>query len=264
MLADVQADFEDRPEEDVLDPVYGAGRVRAPSKKRDNYEEDNFVRFALSRKEQRKLEQMEGKPVDELEDLNDFFRGSDSAATGAAGAGKGRGAVQKLLGNKVPKTTTKASGDEDLSGRRGKAAKKAKVAAGKNDDGSDEEIDSGMSEIEDDFGEHELYKSVKAKSRKSKGGSGLAPAPGKPVNYRPLRDIGPGQSRKASYEMMKNRGLTPHRPKEVRNPRVRQRNKWERAQKKLKSFKAVASTPSRAYSGESSGIRTNISRSAKF
>lgn len=257
MLADVQADVEDRPEEDVLDPVYGASRVRAPSKRRDNYEEDNFVRFTLSKKEQRKLEQLEGKPVDELEDLNDFFRDTDNASTRTATGRKS--VVQKLLGNKTPKAK-KASGDEDSSAQRAKASKKTPAAR----EHEDEEIDSEMSEVEDDIGEHEFYKSVKAKHSEAKQRrSGPAP-PRKPVSYRPLRDVGPEHSRKASYEMMKNRGLTPHRPKEVRNPRVRQRNKWERAQKKIKSFKTVASTPARAYSGESSGIRTNVSRSAKF
>ena len=57
---------------------------------------------------------------------------------------------------------------------------------------------------------------------------------------------------------MKNRGLTPHRSKSVRNPRVKKRQKFEKAKKKVSSQKAIfkgglASTGGR-YDGEASGI----------
>lgn len=57
--------------------------------------------------------------------------------------------------------------------------------------------------------------------------------------------------------ILKNRGLTPHRPKAVRNPRVKKRQKFEKAKKKVSSQKAVykggIGDPAN-YEGERSGI----------
>jgi U3 small nucleolar RNA-associated protein 3 len=75
-------------------------------------------------------------------------------------------------------------------------------------------------------------------------------------------DVAQG-ARKITYEMMKNRGLTPYRKKEQRNPRVKNRNKYERATKKLSSFRRTAADPSQriSYSGETTGIKSRLARS---
>jgi U3 small nucleolar RNA-associated protein 3 len=39
--------------------------------------------------------------------------------------------------------------------------------------------------------------------------------------------------------MLKNKGLTPRRSKDVRNPRVKKRKKFEKAKRKVASQKAV-------------------------
>lgn len=57
--------------------------------------------------------------------------------------------------------------------------------------------------------------------------------------------------------MLKNRGLTPHRAKSVRNPRVKKRQRYEKAKKKVSSQKAVYKGGLAAtgrYDGEKSGI----------
>ncbi|KAJ3053383.1 hypothetical protein HK102_011713, partial [Quaeritorhiza haematococci] len=46
--------------------------------------------------------------------------------------------------------------------------------------------------------------------------------------------------RAATYNILKNKGLTPHRKKEQRNPRLKKRKRYEKAMIKLKSFKRVA------------------------
>ena len=43
-----------------------------------------------------------------------------------------------------------------------------------------------------------------------------------------------GEARKATYKILKNRGLTGHRKKENRNPRVKRRVKYEKAVKRRK------------------------------
>ena len=60
-----------------------------------------------------------------------------------------------------------------------------------------------------------------------------------------------------SRAILKNKGLTPHRSKSVRNPRVKKRQKFEKAKKKLSSQKAIykggIGDPNH-YGGELSGI----------
>ncbi|KAK6500365.1 hypothetical protein TWF481_010708 [Arthrobotrys musiformis] len=70
--------------------------------------------------------------------------------------------------------------------------------------------------------------------------------------------------RAIGYTIEKNKGLTPHRKKDVRNPRVKKRKKFEAAKKKLGSKKAVYKAPTGAYSGEATGIRTKLIKSVKF
>jgi U3 small nucleolar RNA-associated protein 3 len=72
--------------------------------------------------------------------------------------------------------------------------------------------------------------------------------------------------RRVDYKILANRGLTPHRKKELRNPRVKHRNKYEAAKKKLKSFRAVAVDRSKLgmYQGEVTGIKSDVARSSKF
>ncbi|KAK6337531.1 hypothetical protein TWF730_002928 [Orbilia blumenaviensis] len=77
--------------------------------------------------------------------------------------------------------------------------------------------------------------------------------------------IDPSTGKRAiGYTIEKNKGLTPHRKKDVRNPRVKKRKKFEAAKKKLGSKKAVYKAPTGAYSGEATGIRTRIIKSTKF
>jgi U3 small nucleolar RNA-associated protein 3 len=64
--------------------------------------------------------------------------------------------------------------------------------------------------------------------------------------------------RSLTRAILANKGLTPHRAKAVRNPRVKKRQKFEKAKKKLSSMKSVfkgglAVTGGR-YEGEKSGI----------
>lgn len=72
--------------------------------------------------------------------------------------------------------------------------------------------------------------------------------------------------RQASYQILTNKGLTPHRPKIDRNPRLKRRVKYETAVKKLKDFRRVAVDKSSLgqYSGEASGIKTKLARSVKL
>ena len=109
---------------------------------------------------------------------------------------------------------------------------------------------SSMSEIEDDD------EPVRKKPRARRQGT---------TSFRPIEDMdGDSRRRPVPRDILRNRGQTPHRPKEQRNPRVRMRMKHERKSKKLGSFKPISRQPTGRYTGESSGIRSNLSKSVRF
>ncbi|GJJ72353.1 U3 small nucleolar RNA-associated protein 3 [Entomortierella parvispora] len=76
--------------------------------------------------------------------------------------------------------------------------------------------------------------------------------------------LDPNDKRSISWQILKNKGLTPHRKKEQRNPRVKHRNKYEQAKKKIKSVKRVFTRLEGSYGGEKTGIKTGLARSVKF
>ncbi|KAF9454751.1 hypothetical protein P691DRAFT_716558 [Macrolepiota fuliginosa MF-IS2] len=73
--------------------------------------------------------------------------------------------------------------------------------------------------------------------------------------------------RSLTRAILTNKGLTPHRSKAVRNPRVKKRQKFEKAKKKLASQKAVykggLSQSGGRYEGEKSGI-SKVVKSVKL
>jgi len=77
----------------------------------------------------------------------------------------------------------------------------------------------------------------------------------------------PIDHRAASYEIMTNRGLRPHRKKVNRNPRVKKREAYDKALLKRKSQVREGDTSGSgrvAYGGELTGIKANLSRSRRF
>ena len=72
--------------------------------------------------------------------------------------------------------------------------------------------------------------------------------------------------RAISYAIEKNKGLAPKRKKEVRNPRVKKRKKFEEKKKKLGSIRQVykGGEGRGGYGGELTGIKTGLVRSVKL
>jgi U3 small nucleolar RNA-associated protein 3 len=78
--------------------------------------------------------------------------------------------------------------------------------------------------------------------------------------------INSSQKRAITYAIEKNKGLAPHRKKDVRNPRVKKRNKYESKMKKLSSVRAVfrGGEERGGYQGEATGIKRNLVKSVKL
>lgn len=72
------------------------------------------------------------------------------------------------------------------------------------------------------------------------------------------------ERRQITYQMSKNKGLTPHRKKELRNPRVKHRNKFRKAIIRRKGAVRTVRKEDKRYSGEVSGIKASTKKGIKI
>jgi hypothetical protein len=70
--------------------------------------------------------------------------------------------------------------------------------------------------------------------------------------------------RPINMAIKKNRGLTPYKKKEFRNPRVKHKLKYKKAMTKRRRLVKEAKTEYHRYSGETTGIKTSTIRSIKL
>ncbi|KAJ2614109.1 something about silencing protein 10 [Coemansia sp. RSA 1365] len=70
--------------------------------------------------------------------------------------------------------------------------------------------------------------------------------------------------RSVNYQILKNKGMVPRRTKEQRNPRVKRRKRYEKAQKKLNSSVTQVRALEGNYGGEATGIKSGLARSTRF
>lgn len=131
------------------------------------------------------------------------------------------------------------------------------------DEGGDESGDDFDPELDNDDNEAGFYDKVakKSKSRKAARKERYQVAP----KY-PRRELEIEGERAIGNAIMKNRGLVPHKSKLNRNPRVKKREQYRKAQIRRKG--AVREVRDRdegaRYGGEETGIKSNLSRSRKL
>ncbi|XP_071411152.1 something about silencing protein 10 [Pithys albifrons albifrons] len=77
-------------------------------------------------------------------------------------------------------------------------------------------------------------------------------------------DEDPGKKRGVTYQMIKNKGLTPKRRKIDRNPRVKHREKFRRAKIRRKGQVREVRRELQRYGGEPSGIRAGVKKGRKL
>lgn len=70
--------------------------------------------------------------------------------------------------------------------------------------------------------------------------------------------------RQITYQIAKNKGLTPHRNKVQRNPRVKHKLKFRKAKIRRKGAIREPRTEISRYGGETSGIKANVKKSIKI
>ncbi|CAO3626412.1 unnamed protein product [Mucor hiemalis] len=176
------------------------------------------------------------------------------------------------IDSKQAKNTNRYQGDVDLpyrdrvkQERKGVAQPQDKSADLDEDDWNEDdaaaadEVRNGKADSDDEYYSQIAASKDALKLAKKEVYEAERPA----IESRDIQ-VDEGHKRLASYKILKNKGLTPHRKKENRNARVKHRNKYAKQMKKLSSTRAVVKTQSAGYGGEMSGVKTNVIKSVKL
>ncbi|GFR45262.1 hypothetical protein Agub_g6368 [Astrephomene gubernaculifera] len=272
-----------------LDSV-AALRTRAKLEARAAVEEDMFIRVPLSKDEAKRLRQqrragMSGAGLledfgDEVADLVDMTRGSAGAAGAIAQRGNAlndlfaRQKVSQKFGTDHPSLSKRPhGGDEDLPLREPLHERRAKfdAAAARRSVRADEE---GFGDEEYDLSggkkkrraageEDDFYAQAKADAATRK--KARAEAHRAPALAPPAPDPKTDAARGITDEIQRNRGLTPHRRRDQKNPRKKNRMKFEKAMVRVKgAVQPVRQPEAVAYGGEATGIKTKVAKSRRL
>ncbi|KAG9241454.1 Sas10/Utp3 family protein-like protein [Calycina marina] len=227
----------------------------------------------------------------EDEDNSDFGEEEVLSAKAAAEKAKKRKSLQFYTSQVVQKANKRAGagreagGDMDLPHKerlrdRQERLNREAEARGKKLDSygrgaalggeSDEEDIATATEIRGE--EDEYYDMVAKLSKKKKQAAVDKSAAIKHAqNENGLMRVVEGQvdadgKRAIGYVIEKNKGLAPKRKKEVRNPRVKKRMKYEEKKKKLSSMRATykGGEERGGYGGEKTGIKSGLVKSVKL
>lgn len=136
----------------------------------------------------------------------------------------------------------------------------------------DEGEDTGVSDNEDEYEDNQSDVDHVAKNNDESEESGFsdndALLPQEKDDSKPStsQDIVPvdGDKREITYQIAKNKGLTPHRKREQRNPRVKHKLKYRKAKIRRKGAVRTPRTEVTRYGGEASGIKANVKKSIKI
>ena len=113
---------------------------------------------------------------------------------------------------------------------------------------------------------YDLVSSTALKKKQLKAAQAEAVREGGTLRVNDDQEMGTDGKRAISYAIEKNKGLTPRRKKDVRNPRVKKRKKYEDKRKKLGSVRPVwkGGEGRGGYKGEETGIKRGVVRSVKL
>jgi U3 small nucleolar RNA-associated protein 3 len=287
MLRALQEEFGSAPQTESSTGVTGRSQeerdAEAAEDERRDFEEERFVRLVVSKKDKKAMKraQKNAGRMDALAGIGDVGEFDEVSklmgSSGGAGAnlealeggfdddegddgdggagGYGGGDFDAKTSAALARAMT-AFGDDSGGKKRRRAPDGPRDSMdGGNDDGNSDDDEDAGDMYEDFVGKKKAYKSSK------KDHYSVAPRFGseKPDN------VEDGKKRAASYDIIKNRGLTPHRKKENRNPRVKKREQFRKAVIKRKgAVRDVQTGVGNQYAGETTGINKTISRSRTF
>jgi U3 small nucleolar RNA-associated protein 3 len=182
--------------------------------------------------------------------------------------------------NKRGEASRQAGGDDDVPYKERirdkqerlmrEAEQRARSDATKDEAlGADDEGSVDGKKINDEANEY--YDMLVSNSKQKKAGKrakaeAFAEAARQGAQVYEQEQVGPDGKRKITYAIEKNKGLQPKRKKDVRNPRVKKRKKFDEKMKKLGSMRPVykGGEGKGGYGGEATGIKTNVVKSIKL
>eukprot|EP01104_Vermistella_antarctica_P002715 TRINITY_DN12937_c0_g1_i1.p1 TRINITY_DN12937_c0_g1~~TRINITY_DN12937_c0_g1_i1.p1 ORF type:complete len:715 (-),score=275.79 TRINITY_DN12937_c0_g1_i1:43-2151(-) len=249
-----------RPE--TMDTGLGEGaRLTEEELHKQSYEEENFMRFPVTKAERRsRVKRLEGRESNHnLLDLDDFGDVGKLLEDGGNMPRPPKKSVSQHI-NDYETTSSRraASADTDLPYKENRHKSLVQQADempsfedqhhSDDDSGGEQvEVESYMKEVkENKRRRRDEAKEMRKKARFSKLGA------------EKVVDREEGGRRHINRQIEKNRGLVPRRKKELRNSRVKHRNKYEAAKKKIGTQHRKQEG---SYSGEASGLRTNVTKS---
>ncbi|KAI8917403.1 Sas10 C-terminal domain-containing protein [Entophlyctis helioformis] len=193
----------------------------------------------------------------------------DAKAAQAAAVAKAQKMAEEAAAGRAGKGGRGGDDEDDMGDMYEDDEVNAHFGRGDGSDNSENDGEDGEAEeAERDEEGEELYAAFQAEHEKrvaeKRARSEMARAEMEDAEDERL--LGEDDKRKATWKILTNKGLTPHRKKIDRNPRVKKRVKYEQAKKKLSSYRRVVVDKSKlgAYAGEATGIKANLSRSVKF
>ena len=162
---------------------------------------------------------------------------------------------------------TRLIAEAEARGKKAKESTKGEPLGGP----SDEEDQAEAQELRDGSGSEDYYDLVASRSADKKAAkAALAAAHAQAEKeggvVRVVEEETADGKRAISYAIEKNKGLAPRRKKDVRNPRVKKRKKYEDKKKKLGSIRQVykGGEGKGGYGGEKTGISTRLVKSVKL
>lgn len=184
--------------------------------------------------------------------------------------------------NKRGIASREAGGDDDLPYRerqRDRQERLMKAAEARGNDGADTFSDDGEGDelgeelplqarpdVNDEYYDTVLNAAARKKADKKAKAEAYTVAARNGAEVYEEETVGADGKRAITYAIAKNKGLAPKRKKEVRNPRVKKRKKFDEKMKKLSSVRQVykGGEGRGGYGGELTGIKTNIVKSVKL
>ena len=250
-----------------------AKREFARMEARAKIEEDLFTRVPLSKTERRR-QKATTRSVNSLSQVGDF--GDDVAdlvevAEQADGRKRqrlvdavsmGAPAIQKRpkpVGGDALEPTRDTLGDRRSKYEKGVNRKIAEREAAKNEGMYEDDTPKQHVEDDDAYVDAAATRDAKrrAKEDKYRRRAGIIAVPEREMaDDDAKRDVG--------KKIMANRGLTPHRNKDHKNPRKRLRDKFAKAVVRRKGQVRSMRDDGGAYGGEQTWIKTSVTKSRKF
>jgi U3 small nucleolar RNA-associated protein 3 len=295
LVAALRDEFSDAPEvsgSGGIDREVGdAKRLAEEASERQQFEEDHFVRLQLTRKDKQAMKRRErdATRLDNFDDIGDFADlealGDLSNSTTALRKTANNNAGDNLSASKVSSSQALERAFQALG------AGKSMPAAEDSDDDDYGGNDYDDDDDDDDMGGYDAREASSHKRRRApeaEDDADLDQNDGavfddflakkakfqekKKAHYQPearyggfVESVGEDDKRAASYEIIKNKGLTPHRKKLNRNPRVKKREKYADAVVRRKGqVRDVITGAAASYDGEKTGIKANVARSRKM